>query len=170
MAITQKQLQNWYDKEHLVLEAEAIAESDDLTRTGRKLRKLKETFAAIEPVTEAMDRVLSERLFHAQQHFLNRRSQDMLRGKKDLDALKMYQIQQAQKTVQLLQESLDEAGVLFAAITNSQPNLGSDDLVEKLKQQNREITQNLRRTEETIQTIIVHGPLSACNLPEPPPT
>ncbi|MEO5327394.1 MAG: DUF349 domain-containing protein [Magnetococcus sp. THC-1_WYH] len=168
MAMTQEQLKNWYDKEYLVRETEAIAESDDLTRTGRKIRQYKEAFAAIGPVTEAMDQVLSERLFHAQQHFLDRRSQDMLRGKKDLGALKVYQIQQAQKTVQLLQRSTDEADVLFAAITNNQPNLDDSDLVEKLKQQNHENHQSLRRAEETIQTIIAHGPLSACNLPEPP--
>lgn len=168
MTITQEQLKNWYDKEHWVREIETMVESEDVARSGREIRKIKEAFTATGPVNAAMDQILAERLFHAYQHFLNRRSQDMLRGKKDFNALKEYQIQQMQKTVQLLQKSLEEANILFGAIAKNQINLDSSDLVKKLKGYNQETTINLQRAHETIQTIIDHGPMSACNLPEPP--
>ncbi|MBF0109141.1 MAG: hypothetical protein HQL76_08205 [Magnetococcales bacterium] len=137
MAIMLQHLENWLDKENLVTEAEKIALADDLTRSGRKMRMLREAFSVVGPVETVMDRILEERLFHAHQHFLDRRAMDLLRGRKDMKALQDYRIQQLQKTGDLLRQSLEQARQLLEGTQNQFQGVEERGLLMKMMSRQR---------------------------------
>ncbi|MBF0145525.1 MAG: hypothetical protein HQL84_06295 [Magnetococcales bacterium] len=162
-----RQLQNWYNKECLVYEVELVAESEDLARTGRKIRKLKETFASIGPVEDTLDQILEARLFHAHQHFLDRRAMDLLRGRKDLAAIKEYRLGQLQKTGVLLQRSLDRAQELLPVIKEQLQGMDDGGWLDKTTAQQQKNIQNLHNNQATVHYLQTHDVVSVCSIPYP---
>ncbi len=160
-------IQNWHDKEHLIQQVEDVAQTGDLTRSGRKIRKLKESFQQIGPVDAVMDPILERRLLWAHQLFLDRRSLDMLRGSKNLDAIKDHQISQLQTNAKLLEQSLEQGRLLLETL--QQKVAGGDDngWLIKMQGQYRNTRESLERIRADMEHIKLYGTHVACSLPAP---
>ncbi|MBF0423935.1 MAG: hypothetical protein HQL73_13190 [Magnetococcales bacterium] len=165
MDTTRKRLQNWHDKEILLQRLELVAESEDLTRTGRKIRKIREAFQRIGPVDQVMDPILEMRWIRSHQYFLDRRSLDMLRGSKNLEAIKEHQIRQLQASVDLLQHSLAQGEVVLATMKSSLPHEEDGSLLAKMDAQCQNTRQSLERLKAELEHVKTHDVSMVCSLP-----
>lgn len=167
METTLKQLKRWHDKEHLIHQVEEVAQTGDLTRSGRKIRKFQEAFQEIGPVDPVMDPILDRRLLLAHQHFLDRRSLDMLRGGKNLDAIKDHQISQLQASATVLEQSLDRGRLLLETLQHHLSGGNDDGWLAKMQGQYRQTQESLERIRNDMEHIKLYGTHAACSLPSP---
>lgn len=124
---TLKILYGWHEKDQIACQIEAISESSDWYRGGRKIGKLRRGFERMDSTSPVADAHFTERILAAHQAFMDRLAVHKLKGPTNQQSLKEAETARIEWQSRLYHTAIDQAEALIADCRRRLPGCGEGD-------------------------------------------